>query len=123
LKCTALSSPLLTGLVLAIGVTVPHSSALGVDAGAAESLAKDSKCFKCHALDKKKDGPAFRDVAAKFRTEADAEKKLIHHVTSGEKVKFADGHEEEHKKVKTKDTAEMMNLVKWIQSLEGGTKY
>lgn len=122
MKFTLPISPLLVGFVVAVGIT-PPTNALGVDAGAAEALAKESKCFKCHALEKKKDGPAFRDVAAKFRTESDAERKLIHHVTSGEKVKFADGHEEEHKKVKTSDMAETKNLVQWIQSLEGGTKY
>jgi cytochrome c len=97
--------------------------AWSVDVAAAEELAKKSGCTKCHAVDKKKDGPAYRDVAAKFRGTPDAEAKLIHHVTSGEKVKFPDGHEEEHKKIKTKDPAEIKNLLAWILSLEGGTKY
>ncbi len=62
-------------------------------------------------------------AAAKFGGRPDAEDKLIYHITSGERVKFPDGHEEEHKKVKTKDPAEQRNLVQWILSLEGGTKY
>jgi cytochrome c len=44
---------------------------------------------------------------------------LITHVTSGEKAKFPDGHEEEHKIVKTsppKDMAQIKNLVDWILS-------
>jgi cytochrome c len=92
------------------------------DATRAQDLAKDSGCFKCHAVDKKKDGPAFRDTAAKYRGDADAEGKLTHHVTSGEKVKFDDGHEEAHKKVKTKDPNETRNLVQWILEMPGGTK-
>jgi hypothetical protein len=44
-------------------------------------------------------------------------------VTSGERVKFPDGHEEDHKKVKTKDPNETRNLVRWILSLPGGTSY
>lgn len=44
-------------------------------------------------------------------------------VTSGEKVKFPDGHEEKHKTVKTSNPAEIENLVHWILSLPGGTKY
>jgi cytochrome c len=98
-------------------------SVFGMDANNAQTLLKDSKCFKCHAAEKKKDGPAYRDVAAKFRGDPEAEKKLIHHMTNGDKVKFADGHEEDHKKVKTSDMTEIKNLVQWIQSLEGGTKY
>ena len=93
------------------------------DAVAAQDLAKASGCFKCHGLDKKKDGPALRDAAAKFKGRDDAEDKLIYHVTSGERVKFPDGHEEEHKKVKTNDPNQTKNLVRWILSLEGGTTY
>jgi cytochrome c len=94
-----------------------------VDGSAAEQQLKTNNCVKCHAADRKKDGPAYRDVAAKFRPEPDAEKKLIHHMTSGEKVKLPDGHEENHKKIKTSDEAELKNLAQWILSLEGGTKY
>lgn len=107
---------------LALGALGAVATARSADATRAQDLAKDSGCFKCHAVDKKKDGPAFRDTAAKYRGEADAEAKLTHHVTSGEKVKFDDGHEEEHKKVKTKDPNETRNLVQWILDLPGGTK-
>ena len=106
--------------MIALGLS---NRAFAADANAAQDLAKASGCFKCHGLEKKKDGPAFRDAAAKFRSMADAEDKLVFHVTSGEKVKFPDGHEEEHKKVKTKDPNETKNLVRWILSLEGGTTY
>jgi cytochrome c len=94
-----------------------------IDGVAAEKLVKDNNCFKCHAVDRKKDGPAYRDVAAKFRAESDAQAKLIYHVTSGELVKFPDGHEERHKKIKVKDEEELKNLAGWILSLEGGKKY
>lgn len=107
---------------LSLGALGAVATARAADATRAQDLAKDSGCFKCHAVDKKKDGPAFRDTAAKYRGEVDAESKLIHHVTSGEKVKFDDGHEEEHKKVKTKDPNETRNLVQWILDLPGGTK-
>jgi cytochrome c len=82
----------------------------------------DSGCNKCHAVAKSKDGPAYRDVAAKYRDKPDAEAVITHHVTSGEKVKFEDGHEEAHKKVKSSNATEVTNLVRWILSLQGGTK-
>jgi cytochrome c len=109
-----------SGILLSAVLSVRPASAL--DADAAQTLARQSGCFKCHAIDKKKDGPAYRDVAAKYKGNAEAEAKLIQHVTSGERVKFPDGHEEDHKIVKSKDAAEIKNLVDWILSLEGGTK-
>ena len=108
---------------LAVASVLLCLDAAAFDPSAAESLAHRSGCNKCHAVEKKKDGPALRDVAAKYRGDAHAEDKLIKHVTSGEMVKFDDGHKEEHKKVKTQDPDQTKNLVDWILSLEGGTKY
>lgn len=115
-----------TGLLVALllcatGPTWP-GSVQAVDETAARDLAQSSGCFKCHGVDKKKDGPAFRDSAAKYKGDPQAQAKLFYHVTSGEKVKFDDGHEEAHKKVKTQNPAETRNLVDWILSLPGGTK-
>jgi len=109
-------------LLLASCLAVPRTAA-AIDAAAAEALMLDNGCNKCHAVAKKKDGPAYRDVAAKYRGKPDAEEKVTYHVTSGEMVKFDDGHEENHKKVKAKSPDDLKNLVNWILSLEGGKKY
>lgn len=97
-------------------------NAFAVDADAALSLARQNGCLKCHSVEKHKDGPAYRDVAAKYKDKDHAEtvKKLINHITSGEKAKFPDGHEEEHKIIKVKDVAQQTNLVEWVLSLPGG---
>lgn len=104
---------------LAIGTAVlafsPAASA--ADANAALALARQNNCLKCHAVDKDKDGPSYKKVAEKYKGKADAEKRLIEHITSGEKAKFPDGHEEEHKIVKTsppKDMEQIKNLVQWV---------
>jgi cytochrome c len=89
-------------------------SAHGVDANAAQQLARQSNCLKCHAVDRKKEGPAYKDVAAKYKGKPDAHARIAHHITSGEKVKFEDGHEEEHAIVKTKEQDKIDNLVDWI---------
>jgi len=92
-------------------------SAQAMDADAAKTLAKQNNCLKCHAIEKEKDGPAYHKVAEKYKGKANAEARLIEHITSGEKAKFADGHEEEHKIVKTsppKDMEQIKNLVQWI---------
>lgn len=91
--------------------------ATAADADAAQALARQNNCLKCHAVDKDKDGPSFKKVAEKYKGKANAETRLIEHITTGEKAKFPDGHEEEHKVVKTsppKDMAQIKNLVQWI---------
>jgi cytochrome c len=87
-----------------------------VDADAAEALAKESNCFKCHAIDRKKIGPPYKEVAAKHERRPDAEEKLIKHITTGPIVKIG-GDEINHQIVKSKDPAEIRNLVRWILSL------
>ena len=86
-----------------------------VDAEAAEDLARKSKCFKCHAVDKKKDGPSYQKIAAKYKGKADAEQKLYKHMTTNPKVEV-DGKKEEHKSLKSKNDAEIRNVVQWILS-------
>ena len=105
--------------VMAIIALLGTSGAVGAaDETAARVLARQSNCFKCHAVEKKKDGPAWRDVALTYRGKADAEAKLTYHITSGEAVKFADGHTEDHTIVKSNDPKEIKNLVDWILSLQ-----
>jgi cytochrome c len=87
-----------------------------VDAVAAQALAKKSECLKCHSVDKKRDGPPYKEVAAKYKGKPDAEEKLYKHITTGPKVKI-DGKEEEHEIVHTKNEAEIRNLIRWILSL------
>lgn len=91
------------------------SGAFGVDDAAGESLARKSGCFKCHAIDKKKDGPPYKEIATKWKGKADAEQKLTTHVTTAPKVKI-DGKEEDHEQLKTKDPADVKNVVQWILS-------
>ncbi|HEX8990016.1 MAG TPA: c-type cytochrome [Rhodocyclaceae bacterium] len=110
----------LLGLAAAAAALAFSTGAWAVDVDAAKQLARQNNCFKCHAIEKDKDGPAWHKVAEKYKGKADAEAKLIHHITSGEMAKFPDGHEEEHKIVKTSpphDQAQIKNLVDWILSL------
>ena len=88
-----------------------------VDAVAAEKLARQEGCLRCHGIDRGKDGPAYKKIAEKYKGKADAEARLVKHLSSGEKVKFEDGHEEEHKIPKTKDPEQIKNLIQWVLSL------
>lgn len=49
----------------------------------AMQLAKKSNCLACHAIDKKVVGPAWKDVAAKYRGDAGAEARLMNKIAKG----------------------------------------
>ena len=94
-------------------------AAMATDDAAAMATARQNNCFNCHAIAKPvadKDGPLYKDVAAKYKGKPEAVERLKTHLTTGEKAKFPDGHEEAHKIVKVKDAAELQNLVEWILS-------
>jgi cytochrome c len=63
--------------VLALGLVVVFP------AGASEELAKKHACFACHSVDKKMVGPAYKDVAAKYRGDKSAPAKLAQKVKKG----------------------------------------
>ena len=69
-------------------------------------LAKAKNCMGCHELDKKKVGPAFKDVAAKYKDNKEAEGKLIGALKEGK------GHP---MKVAATD-AELKTLVQYVLS-------
>jgi cytochrome c len=60
-------------------------------------------------------GPAFKDVAAKYKGQADAADKLYKHVTTGPMVKIGTK-EQKHAIVKSTDEAAIKNLVAYILS-------
>lgn len=105
------------GLLLGLVVFASPATAAGPNEEAARVLARQNNCFKCHAVAKKKEGPAFQEIAAKYKGKPGAQARLITHITTGEKAKFPDGHEEDHAIIKTKDQAQIKNLLDWILSL------
>ncbi len=86
-----------------------------VDADAAKELARTDHCLRCHAVNKKKEGPSYHAIANKYRGQPDAQEKLVKHITSGEDaVELSDGHKELHKFDKATDQVQINNLVRWI---------
>ena len=78
----------------------------GVGAQSGADLAKSKGCLNCHDLDKKKVGPAFKDVAAKNKDNKDAV------ATISAKLKDGKGHPV---KVAASD-AELKTLVEYALS-------
>ena len=67
----------------AAGSTLVAGQAGAADAAAAQALAQKSGCLACHSIDKKVLGPAYKDVAAKYKGDKTAEAKLIAKVKAG----------------------------------------
>lgn len=57
------------------------TSALASDDG--QALATKNACMACHQIDKKVVGPAFKDIAAKYKGDKTAEAKLADKVKKG----------------------------------------
>jgi len=62
-------------VVMAVGLVSPVI--------ASEELAKSKGCLSCHAVDQKRVGPSYKDVAAKYSGQADAVDKLSAKIISG----------------------------------------
>ena len=68
-------------------------------------LAKKS-CMGCHAVDTKKAGPAFKDVAAKYKGNKEAEAKLVGALAEGKG----------HPKVNASQ-GDITAMVKWVLAM------
>jgi len=52
-------------------------------ARASEELAKKHQCLACHQIDKKSVGPSYKDIAKKYKGQADAQANLEQKVKKG----------------------------------------
>jgi cytochrome c len=90
-------------------------SAAALPAIANEELAKKNACTACHAIDKKVVGPAFKEVAAKYRNDKGAEAKLIDKVKKGGVGVWGQVPMPPNAAV---SDADVKTLVKWVLSLK-----
>src|SRR5258708_40007613 len=67
-------------LTAAAAVRSLSGQALAADA---ERLLKEKACLSCHTLDKKLVGPAYKEVAAKYKSRNDAEAYLSKKIKEG----------------------------------------
>lgn len=78
-----------------------------------EALAKQKGCTACHAIDKKLVGPAYRDVAKKYKGDAGAKAKLVESVLKGSSGKWG----QVPMPPNSVTPAEADKLVGWVLSL------
>jgi cytochrome c len=71
-----------TGFFIAAMIAANTAEA-ALDTAAADALMKKNGCAACHAVDKKVIGPAYQEVAAKYKGDKDAVAKLSDKVKKG----------------------------------------
>ncbi len=100
-----------TIISIAVAATL---ATLSAGAYADADLAKKKNCMACHAADKKLIGPAYKDVAAKYKADDAAVAKLVEHVRKGSVGIWGQIPMPANPQV---SEAEAQTLVKWILSL------
>jgi cytochrome c len=88
------------------------------EAQADEALARKYGCLECHAVDRKVIGPAYQDVAARYRGVAAARSALIEKVGKGGKGNWTHvtgGVPMPPFRLRIKD-AEIEQLIEWVLS-------
>jgi cytochrome c len=103
-------------LVAACAAIFFANHAMALDADAAEHLAKSSMCLTCHDVNIKKIGPAYHEVAQKYKGQTDALAKIEKHITSAPMIKMPSGQQAKHLVIKTSDPAQVKNVAEWILS-------
>lgn len=92
-------------VVLAIGALASNAAMANAD------LAKAKNCMTCHSVANKVVGPAFKDVAAKYAGQKDAEDKLVQKVMKGGSGTWGSVPMPANTQV---NEAEARTLVKWV---------
>ena len=68
-------------MAIVLAATLIAAGTASAQSGA--ELAKSKNCLNCHDMEKKKVGPAFKDVAAKYKDNKDAEATIVAKLKEG----------------------------------------
>lgn len=93
------------------------AAAIAAPAFAADetALAQKSGCLACHSVDKKIVGPAYKEVAAKYKGDKGADAKLVQKVEKGGAGVWGQIPMPPNTQVKPED---VKKLVEWVLSLK-----
>ena len=75
--------PLWQSVFFMAALFVAHAADAALDNASAQAMMQKSGCAACHAIDKKVVGPAYQDVAVKYKGDKDALAKLSDKVKKG----------------------------------------
>lgn len=96
-----------------VTLAVALAAGLGLPAQASQELIKKARCVACHAVDSKRVGPAYRDVADKYRGQADAPGHLFDKVRQGGAGNWGQIPMPPHGEDKISD-ADLKTVIQWI---------
>jgi cytochrome c len=99
--------------LLFIGLAASALASNASMAAGPEDLAKSKNCLACHSVSAKVVGPSYKDVAAKYAGQKDAEDKLVQKVIKGGSGVWGPVPMPANTQV---SEAEAHTLVKWILS-------
>ena len=103
-------------LAIPLGLSVAGgASGAELDNAAAQSIMKKHGCTSCHEVNNKVVGPAFQDVAAKYRNDKGAATKLANKVKKGGAHVWGEAAMPPNVLI---TDAEVRNLVGWILALQ-----
>jgi cytochrome c len=91
------------------------AGAFALQAQANEALANKSGCLGCHAIATKLVGPAYKDVAAKYADQADAQAMLMQSIRNGSVGKWGELPMPAHPKI---SDADLKKLATWILGIK-----
>lgn len=106
-------SSLLPPLLAATALTV----ATPASANDGEAIVKKARCVACHTVDQKRVGPAYKDVATRYRGDAGAPGKLFDKVRHGGTGVWGEVPMIPHPADKISDD-DLKTAVQWILSLQ-----
>jgi cytochrome c len=102
-------------LLAAAALLASGLDAQAADANAGEALVKSSGCLACHTVDKKLVGPAYKDIANKYRGDKGAPTRLAQKIKEGGKGAWGDIPMTPNAHV---IDADIKTIVAWILSLK-----
>jgi cytochrome c len=99
----------------AIVIAAAAALAIGSNiASADEALAKKSACMSCHQMERKVVGPAYKDIAKKYKGDAKAAEHLVNVIKKGGKGVWGPVPMPPHPQV---SDADAKKLADWVLSL------
>lgn len=104
--------------LLAVSVLLLSAGTSASDDNEMIELAWKRGCFNCHDVDQTLRGPAWRDVAERYRGDAAALDELIVKVRDGSRGNWGNDHMTPNRRV---PEADIRALVSWLLALEPAT--
>ncbi len=101
---------------LAIALTAATALFASTGATASEAIVKKARCVACHAVDAKRVGPAYKEVAAKYPGDSGAPARLFQKVRNGGQGVWGEVPMIPHGADKISDE-DLKAAVEWILSL------